>query len=480
MTEERKLVFISHATPEDSEFTRWLASRLTSLGYLVWSDVTQLFGAEKFWRDIEDAIRNHAAKVVVVLSRVSQTKDGVLNEIHTALNVEKKHGFDRFVVPIRVDDLPSTDVISVLVQKNYIDFHRNRADGFKKLLTLLEKSNVPRAQTQSARDASRWIDQVLVGPQKVVQEPQTVLSNWLPFDALPVHLNFYRVPIPNDRIRASFESFSYPAYPYRDMIATFASLDDVNTFLPAWQVPTRAYEIPLNAILRGEPHKLEELEWPEASRMLNYLFRMAWDNAMRSKGLHPYVMANGRHAWYFADGYRDKNSTPYADLDGVARRRKLIGYSKKRKVYWHYAAAVQPFIGRAPHLVLNAHVPFSEDGKYPLSSVKRMHSLRRSFCRSWWNDRWRDLLLAYMAQISDEDGHIRLSVGQEQSIQVCPRPRVFESPVSVQGIGTVTVVEDETDEELDRLADEAALSIDGELEEDFEEAKAEHDEGVGQ
>ncbi len=480
MTEARNLVFISHANPEDNEFTRWLASRLTSLGYLVWSDVTQLFGAEKFWRDIEDAIRNHAAKVVVVLSRVSQTKDGVLNEIHTALNVEKKNSFDRFVVPIRVDDLPSTDVISVLVQKNYIDFHRNWADGFNKLLTLLEKSNVPRAQTQSARDASRWIDQVLAGPQKVVQKPQIVLSNWLAFNALPGHLNFYRVPIPSDRIRASFESFSYPAYPYRDMIATFASLDDVNTFLPAWQVPTRAYEIPLNAILRGESHKLEELEWPEASRMLNYLFRMAWDYAMRSKGLHPYVMANGRHAWYFADGYRDKNSTPYADLDGVARRRKLIGYSKKRKVYWHYAAAAQPFIGRAPHLVLNAHVPFSEDGKYPLSSVKRMHSLRRSFCRSWWNDRWRELLLAYMAQISDEDGHIQLTVGQEQSIQVCPRPLVFESPVSVQGIGTVTVAEDETDEELDRLADEAASSIDAELEEDFEEAEAEHDVEVKQ
>jgi len=480
MTEERKLVFISHANPEDNEFTRWLASRLTSLGYLVWSDVTQLFGAEKFWRDIDDAIRNHSAKVVVVLSRVSQTKDGVLNEIHTALNVEKKHGFDRFVVPVRVDDLPSTDVISVLVQKNYIDFHRNWADGFNKLLTLLEKSNVPRAQTQSTRDASRWIDQVLAGPQRIVQEPQTVVSNWFAFDALPDFLNFFRVPIPGDRIWASFESFAYPVYPYRDMVATFASLDDVNTFLPAWQVATRAYEIPLGAILNNEPHSLAELEWPEASRMLNYLFRTAWDNTMRQKGLHPYVMANGRHAWYFANGYRDKNSTPYADLDGVARRRKLVGYSEKRKVYWHYAVAVQPFIGRVPHLVLKAHVPFSEDGKKPLSSVKRMHSLRRSFCRSWWNDRWRELLLAYAAQVSDEDGTIRLPGGSEKSIQVCSRPQVFVSPVSVQGIGVVVTAEDETDEDLDRLADEAEMSADAELEEDFEDEEAEYDEEAEQ
>ena len=104
MAEERKLVFISYANLEDNGFTYWLASRLISLGYLAWSDVTQLFGAEKFWLDIEDSIRNHAVKVVGVLLRVSQTKDGVLNEIRTALSVETKHGFDRFVVPVRIGE----------------------------------------------------------------------------------------------------------------------------------------------------------------------------------------------------------------------------------------------------------------------------------------------------------------------------------------------------------------------------------------
>jgi hypothetical protein len=72
MSGDRKLVFISHANPENNNFTLWLASRLTAEGYLVWSDFTRLFGAEIFWEDIQDAIRNHAAKVVVVLSRSAQ------------------------------------------------------------------------------------------------------------------------------------------------------------------------------------------------------------------------------------------------------------------------------------------------------------------------------------------------------------------------------------------------------------------------
>src|SRR5688572_13373431 len=58
----RRLVFISHANPEDNSFTRWLATQLSSNGYLVWSDITNLLGGEEFWDGIEDAIRIHARK----------------------------------------------------------------------------------------------------------------------------------------------------------------------------------------------------------------------------------------------------------------------------------------------------------------------------------------------------------------------------------------------------------------------------------
>lgn len=85
----RELVFINHANPEDNVFTLWLASRLTDAGYLVWSDLTKLFGAELFWEDIEDAIRNHSTKVIVVLSRTAQQKAGVLDEVAVAVSVER-------------------------------------------------------------------------------------------------------------------------------------------------------------------------------------------------------------------------------------------------------------------------------------------------------------------------------------------------------------------------------------------------------
>jgi hypothetical protein len=56
----RDIVFISHATPEDNEFVKWLGARLIGLGYNVWADVFELKGGTPFWKNIEEAIRTRA------------------------------------------------------------------------------------------------------------------------------------------------------------------------------------------------------------------------------------------------------------------------------------------------------------------------------------------------------------------------------------------------------------------------------------
>jgi hypothetical protein len=85
----RSLLFLSHATPDDNEFTRWLGLQLAQEGYEIWSDITQLIGGETFWADIEEAIRRHAVKFLFVLSKDSNTRDGTLSELHLAKSVAK-------------------------------------------------------------------------------------------------------------------------------------------------------------------------------------------------------------------------------------------------------------------------------------------------------------------------------------------------------------------------------------------------------
>ncbi len=72
---ERDIVFISHATPEDNDFTIWLASRLQLLGYKVWIDKNGLLGGEKFWEEIDQVIRYKAIKVLLVYSQNICQKD---------------------------------------------------------------------------------------------------------------------------------------------------------------------------------------------------------------------------------------------------------------------------------------------------------------------------------------------------------------------------------------------------------------------
>ena len=101
VTEARDTLLLSHANPEDSEFSLWLALQLANEGYRVWCDLTKLLGGEMFWDDIEEAIKTLAVKVLHVLSRTSNPKDGPLKELHFAQGVAKTEKLKDFVIPLR-------------------------------------------------------------------------------------------------------------------------------------------------------------------------------------------------------------------------------------------------------------------------------------------------------------------------------------------------------------------------------------------
>jgi hypothetical protein len=469
MDKERKLVFISHANPEDNNSTLWLASRLRAAGYLVWSDLTQLFGGEIFWNDIEDAIRNHAAKVVVVLSQAAQQKDGVLDEINLAVSIERTHKLERFVVPVRIDDLPFGHVKSNLARKNIIDFQSNWADGLAKLLKVLERDVLPREQRPPERKVGAWMQNILAGNQRIARKQQQIIANWFRITELPKALNFFRVPIQTDKIASRFQTFPFPWFPYRDMVATFADKDAVKNFLYSHEYPTKAHTIPVSTILENEPHSLPEFERREAINQLSYLIRDGWNRGMRDKGLRSYEMANSGIAWLVSKGLIQGEWVKFADMDGVTRRRHLVGWSEKRKVYWHFAMQARPELGQTLRLALEPHVVFTADGSTSLSSQQRMHRLRRGFCKNWWNARWRDLMLAYTTFVANPNGMIPIPMGSEVSALIDARPFLFESPASLTGLEPSEYESVETDAELDAMAEDADWDMDEEAEEEDED-----------
>ena len=89
----RDTLLLSHANPEDNEFTLWLALQLASNGFRVWCDLTKLLGGEIFWDDIEAVLRDRAAKVIYILSRSSNAKDGPLRELSLAQALRSDSSF---------------------------------------------------------------------------------------------------------------------------------------------------------------------------------------------------------------------------------------------------------------------------------------------------------------------------------------------------------------------------------------------------
>ena len=123
----------------------------------------------------------------------------------------------------------------------------------------------------------------------------------------------------------------------------------------------------------------------------------------------------GANAWYPPMGTIPDGVVQFVGCEGLKKRRSLVGWSERRRVHWHLAIEAVPVLTNLHHFTLKPHVVFTEDGRTPLESVARMHALRRGFCKNWWNDRWRDLIVAFAAwfaqgEKTDRNQNVRNSV----------------------------------------------------------------------
>ena len=125
----RDLLFISHANPEDNEFTLWLALQLAKEGYKVWCDLTGFLGGEDTWRDIDKLIREKTAKFLYVLSRTSNVKIGSLKELQVAENIARDNELLDFIIPLHIDDLPHREINIQLARLNAISFDKGWPNG---------------------------------------------------------------------------------------------------------------------------------------------------------------------------------------------------------------------------------------------------------------------------------------------------------------------------------------------------------------
>lgn len=431
----RNIVFLSHANPEDNVLTLWLGTRLAAAGYSVWSDVTKLIGGEIFWDDIEDAIRSHSVKVISLVSKAAVHKKGFKDEFSLALAVESADSLDDFVIPIRVDDIKFSEFPAEIIRRNAIDFHGSWHQGLGKLIKKLEVDSTPRSSSPTEDALSEWSRALLGIDSGVIAEGENVVSNWLDILEMPKSICISKL-----RTGASAPDLTGYQWPFEMRGANGFGFDRIDLVLPNhFELLS---EVDVSYFLEGG----SILKRRDAQNVLVSLLRVACEKHLQRTGFVGAPLSNGRVGYFHKIDGGGLKRTAFVGPTGISGSRALGGFSPKKNVYWHYAPELYPFIEKQSRFSFTAHVVFSEDGETSIAEAARSHRLRRSFCKTWWQDRWRDLMLAYLSSMSDEEGQVTVKLSESRVFVFSKHPSVFSSPVSATDPGADNVEPEATDD----------------------------------
>ncbi len=448
----RKSLFISHANPDDNDFTKWLALKLIGLGYEVWCDILFLDKGADFWSRIEKEIRENSIKFLLVLSSYSNQRDGVLKELTVAGKAKKQLNDDNFIIPLAIDEKLSYDDINIdIVRLNAIDFKISWAVGLQDLIEALEKQKTPK-NSPDPNNSNLLYQQIFLHNRGVISKEEIYDSNWFPLLSFPEYLKFHDFEnyIPKG---FAIKELTYPVISYKNYLCTFAWEYDFMHQLPKTETYNKkTINIPTSEILSGE-YNTEFISNAECQRLIVQIVNKSFEAQMKEKGLREYQMSNSMGYW-IEKGKLEKDKF---------NKIQLVGKLKEKN--WHYgisgAGKLYPF----NVLMISSRIFFTQDGINLIESKSIQHSARRKQGKNWWNDAWRSKLLAFIQYLSDDESSFSLKVGSEEYIRVSTEPYKFIGKVSYN-IPNENTLEEETElydlNDLDNSEEESVDLIDTE------------------
>jgi hypothetical protein len=185
------------------------------------------------------------------------------------------------------------------------------------------------------------------------------------------------------------------------------------------------------------------------------LLRLAWELTLTERKLPIYELANQVKSFYFPKDLLPSDKAYYIGVDGNRTYRAMVGYSTRfnpttrisKKRYWHFGLEARPMVHPTIAYVMKPHVGFTSDGATLWKSKKMLASARRNQCKGWWNDKWRDMILAAMTQLADDDGVVRMTLGSDTNLALSGAIN-FNSPLAYTDPQILR------EEELEKLPDD--------------------------
>jgi len=415
----RDLLFISHLTPEDNEKTIWLYSRLKLLGYNAWCDVKGLKGETDYWGLIQNLIQIKACKFLVIVTKRTLTRDGVLDEFEFAKSIAKEHPeLKDFILMLKFDDSPYNTRIG---QNRYhhIRFDESWAKGFSDLVEKLGKDNVPCSKQPENDAAQKWHSHLAIDRHRIIKgKKERYYSNWWPIIALPEYVFIYHYANEKQAEAIFQEPFDYPVQRIGNMLISFHSqLPHVSTKNDNLEIlPKDVQKVAIKQILDG----FESETFPrqkEAEDLLKKLLNRSLHLMLRSRGLSWYELATKSNCYFFPKGLVEKDSST-VNYHNRKKTKKLVG--KFRGGFWHFAVSFRAKLRPIVCYSLQSHILFSDDGKHVWEDKAALHSARRTKGRRWFNEEWRDQLFAFLQALAEGDPVLSIDMNSDFTLEMHP------------------------------------------------------------
>lgn len=420
----RNKIFISHATPEDNDFTIWLTSRLKLLGYDVWIDNDGLFGGEKFWEDIDDIIRNKAIKFLLVYSKnifqkdnsgnptAGKLKDGVYKEFSFAESIGKEYGIGDFIIIVNID-ASNHNLFIGADRLNSIPFYENWANGFKQLEKKLKKDSIPKDPKATQAEFGIWYEKQFIANGGISLKKELYYSNWWPIRKLPEYYYLYQFQNGEQALVIISQHLDYPIGKISNYLSSFEErsefgvcVDDKNLIIK----PQKVFKIKILDVLIG--FKSETFPTHrDSENHLKKLLKEVFHKIMKNRGMFWYKMSNKQLAYFYTPANLDTQKTkfqyPYREKYKIKTKNLIGKYLSVGK--WHYAISAKPILSPILAFSLKSHIIFTTNGFDVLRNERneintdKIHSYRRAKGKTMFNEEWRDLFLAFLSALRKDD-----------------------------------------------------------------------------
>lgn len=392
----RDELFISYAG-EDGGFVKWLAGKLSSLGFRVWWDRSKLSGGDSFTADIDHAIKERAFRMLAVVSAHSATKPNPDRERTLGLAIAKERG-ESFLIPLNMG-LKTTELPWMLSTANYISFARNWATGLGELLDTLRDHGAPCFPSERETLVRSYLER----PTYMVDEPEPVWANLFTISALPPALSLYEwdADVPDSALNG-----------------WICQRRDVKSF---W-----AFEPPPPMPGLRQPAR-DQRSTTYASQPIRHvmtsLLRQYVEARCRAREL---LEADGR-VFYFPATLSIASRLPFALPDGRETWLKPVGHRSVlqrglfEQVRYHLGLQARVELTRfgKPMLQVRPTVHFTDKdgvGLDTAGNVRRAKATRRG----WWNDKWLARVAALGSYLADGQPNWQLVPGHDCLVSAKP------------------------------------------------------------